>query len=164
MGGDTVYSEGATLGSRQGSQRRGSNSPSAGSHNTFFDPRQGSVSLASRSSAGSWQKGPFWISNDSAAGPKPGPRQRIQIIMHPEHHHSRSNWIRGGPILSTQREQLWAVDKAARGEGATLQALAATPRPTQREHLWAVGTTAVGTTAGAEGATLLHHWHFNNQP
>ena len=35
-----VYSEGATLGSRHGSQRRGSNSPSAGSHNPFFHPRQ----------------------------------------------------------------------------------------------------------------------------
>ena len=41
---------------------------------------------------------------------------------------------RGGE-MSTQREQLWAVGKAARGEGATLQALAATRSPTEREHL-----------------------------
>ena len=58
----------------------------------------------------------------------------------------------GVPILSTQREQLWAVDKAAMGEGATLQAMAATRKPTQREQLW-----AVGATAGEEGVTLLHH-------
>ena len=41
----------------------------------------------------------------------------------------------GGPILSTQREQLWAVDMAAGGEGVTLQAMAATSQPTQREQL-----------------------------
>ena len=78
---------------------------------------------------------PFWILNLSTAGSKLDPGYALQIIMHPKHPHPRSNWRGGGPILSTQREQLWAVDTAAGGEGATLQALAATRRPTQRGHL-----------------------------
>ena len=64
----------------------------------------------------------------------------IQIIMHPRHRASASKEqldVGGGGVqaLSTQREQLWAVDKAAGMKGATLQALAASRRPTQREHL-----------------------------
>ena len=47
----------------------------------------------------------------------------------------RGGGVQAVQALSTQREQLWAVDKAARGEGATLQAMAATRRPTQREQL-----------------------------
>ncbi len=108
---------------------------------SHYNPKQGSVPLASRSSAGNWQgKVSFW-SFECFYRIHAGSWQQLQIIKE----------------LSTQREQLWAVDTAAGGEGATLQAMAATGRPTQREQLW-----AVGTTAGGEGATLLSHWHFNN--
>ena len=84
-GPSTVYSEGATLGSRQGSQRRGRKSPSAGSHKQSILQSKGgsvpagsrnsagSIPLASRSSTGSWQEGggSLWILNLSTAGSKP---------------------------------------------------------------------------------------------
>ena len=98
----------------------------------------GSIPLAIRSSTGSWQEGggvPLDIESFYSM------IQAGSWLRITNYHAPHCTIIQGaigegwGPILSTQREQLWAVDKAARGEGATLQALAATRRPTQREHL-----------------------------
>ena len=65
-GPSTVYSEGATMGSRQGSQRRGSNSPSNGSHTKAYSEgatlsSRHHIPLASWNSTGNWQGGVLWI-------------------------------------------------------------------------------------------------------